>query len=95
MKIEVEELDSPNRRKSVKSPIVADVEPMVADKENLLNLSKPSEKSVKKPNKDEIVCKKCITCNIVKTPRVYHCSICDCCISVHDHHCPWVGSCIA
>ena len=50
--------------------------------------------SSKKTNKEEINCKKCPTCKIVKTPRVYHCSICDCCISVHDHHCPWVGTCI-
>ena len=44
--------------------------------------------------KDEILCKKCPTCKIVKTPRVYHCSVCDCCIAVHDHHCPWIGACI-
>ena len=42
-----------------------------------------------------IECNFCETCNIVKTPRVYHCNICDCCISVHDHHCPWIGTCIA
>lgn len=36
----------------------------------------------------------CPTCKIVKTPRVFHCKICDACISVHDHHCPWVGTCI-
>ena len=47
-----------------------------------------------KVGKDEILCKKCPTCKIIKTPRVYHCSICDCCISVHDHHCPWIGACI-
>ena len=43
---------------------------------------------------NEIECKICETCNILKTPRVFHCNICNCCISVHDHHCPWVGSCI-
>lgn len=41
-----------------------------------------------------IDCKICPTCGIIKTPRVFHCSICDACISVHDHHCPWVGTCI-
>jgi hypothetical protein len=92
----VEELDSPDFREKNKTPKVT-VEQMIADNENLLNLSKKSvgEKSLKKPNKDEIICKKCTTCNIVKTPRVYHCSICDCCISVHDHHCPWLGTCVA
>ena len=42
-----------------------------------------------------IECNFCETCNIVKTPRVFHCNTCDCCISVHDHHCPWIGTCIA
>ena len=48
----------------------------------------------KTKNKDDIICKKCPTCHIIKTPRVFHCNICDCCISVHDHHCPWIGACI-
>lgn len=52
----------------------------------------PVPASVK--DKHDIPCKVCPTCHIIKTPRVHHCSICDCCISVHDHHCTWIGTCI-
>jgi hypothetical protein len=36
----------------------------------------------------------CTTCNLQRVPRMSHCSICNCCIEQHDHHCPWLGTCI-
>mmetsp|Transcript_32784 Transcript_32784/g.50039 ORF Transcript_32784/g.50039 Transcript_32784/m.50039 type:complete len:106 (-) Transcript_32784:935-1252(-) len=45
-------------------------------------------------NKEEINLDKCPSCDIVKTPRVFHCKHCNVCVAVHDHHCPWLGACI-
>ena len=36
----------------------------------------------------------CRTCRIIRPPRAFHCSRCDVCVEVHDHHCPWMGTCI-
>lgn len=65
-------------------------------RQNTLGLeSNNKDKSSKQAiYKEEILCKRCPTCYIIKTPRVFHCKVCDCCISVHDHHCPWLGTCI-
>ena len=43
---------------------------------------------------NEVPVSRCRTCNTFKPPRSFHCTDCDACIEVHDHHCPWVGTCV-
>ena len=45
-------------------------------------------------NGKELMLSYCNTCNVRRPPRTFHCSRCDACVEVHDHHCPWVGTCI-
>mmetsp|Transcript_62572 Transcript_62572/g.116370 ORF Transcript_62572/g.116370 Transcript_62572/m.116370 type:complete len:590 (+) Transcript_62572:97-1866(+) len=37
----------------------------------------------------------CQTCEIVRPPRSSHCSWCDHCVLLYDHHCPFLNVCIA
>lgn len=36
----------------------------------------------------------CSECRAHKNDRMYHCDICERCISNYDHHCPWINGCV-
>lgn len=50
------------------------------------------------PLKDEDVqmreVRYCIVCQLEQPVRCKHCSKCGKCVTLHDHHCPWMGTCV-
>ena len=36
----------------------------------------------------------CINCFVIRPINSHHCSICHKCFIEHDHHCPWLSTCI-
>lgn len=38
--------------------------------------------------------KECDACDMHIPQRTYHCSLCNCCISIPDHHCYFLGRCV-
>mmetsp|Transcript_114 Transcript_114/g.127 ORF Transcript_114/g.127 Transcript_114/m.127 type:complete len:254 (-) Transcript_114:250-1011(-) len=36
----------------------------------------------------------CADCEVIRTYRSRHCSICNRCVERFDHHCPWLNNCV-
>ena len=36
----------------------------------------------------------CPDCEVIRTKRSRHCSICNRCVERFDHHCPWINNCV-
>lgn len=36
----------------------------------------------------------CPDCEVIRTDRSRHCSICNKCVERFDHHCPWINGCV-
>ncbi|XP_023933508.1 palmitoyltransferase ZDHHC23 isoform X1 [Lingula anatina] len=47
-----------------------------------------------RPFKDGHLMTWCDKCLVRKPPRCGHCSICNACVQLRDHHCVWIDSCI-
>jgi len=59
------------------------------------NRKRPPKKQDISMNGQKVTLKFCATCQIFRPPRAFHCHICDNCVERFDHHCPWIGNCIA
>ena len=74
--------DIPIKRKKVSSMDEKELSDIISFKEIKLN-------------NYTIQMKFCRTCMVWRPPRTSHCSLCESCKLKFDHHCPWIGKCIA
>ncbi|CCW62101.1 unnamed protein product [Phytomonas sp. EM1] len=55
----------------------------------------PKAPEIRTINGTKVLCKICPTCHIIRPPRSTHCQFCDVCMEEFDHHCGFIGSCVA
>jgi len=51
--------------------------------------------SLEEPPTESHGAKWCAVCELWQPRRATHCKDCDCCVEEFDHHCPWMGKCVA
>ena len=56
----------------------------------------PNDLSKSQPQTSEafVEIRFCTVCQVEQPLRTKHCRDCNACVVLHDHHCPWLGSCI-
>ena len=54
---------------------------------------KDQDKGIEKLNKKDNA-QFCIFCKLYQPYRTKHCRDCKKCVSLYDHHCPWIGGCV-
>jgi len=79
-------------KKSTKQKEIGDLISQSKDRNYETKEEPPKEVIV---NKIKVKMRWCQTCNIWRPPRASHCNDCDQCVEVFDHHCPWIGNCVA
>eukprot|EP00117_Sycon_ciliatum_P046426 scpid67223/ scgid33253/ Palmitoyltransferase pfa4; Protein fatty acyltransferase 4 len=57
--------------------------------------SRMANNSVPGTDLDLPAVEECDRCRRLRFPGTHHCSVCDCCVTMMDHHCPFTRNCVS